>query len=244
MSSTSPKGRWLLTVGVVTGVLWAGLTVVTDLWLDVPDSTGDPARMEHAFLDREPAAWVMVLGSIYVAVAVVLFAAAAQRRLERSSIGPAVLGGGVLLAVALLVHQGLGRFALLSAAHHHDLPSIRALGYLDAVTWLFLSAGEGLFLLAVGIAALRGRAMPRWLSIVTLVLGALALLGPGAILFYLFVAPFWFVGCGVALHRHELAEGESRIHASTGTDAAIPGTVPGTPGHQPDVSGTVSAPRS
>ena len=212
MSSTEfamePKGRWLLMSGVVAGVLWACLTVATDLWLDVPDSTGDPARIERAFLDREAAAWTMVLGSIYVAVAVVFFAAAAQRRLDRSSTGPAVLGGGVLLAVAILVHQGIGRFALLSAAHHHDLPSIRTLGYVDAVTWLFLSAGEGLFLLAVGVGALRTRAMPRWLSVATVVVGVIALLGPGAILFYLLVGPFWFVVCGVALHRHQGEPGE------------------------------------
>jgi len=222
MSSTNPKERWLLTTGAIAGVLWAGLTVATDLWLDVPDSTGDPARMEHAFLDREPAAWAMVLGSIYVAVAVVLFAAAVQRRLGQSSTGPAVLGGGVLLAVALLVHQGMGRFALLSAAHHHDLPSIRTLGYIDAVTWLFLSAGEGLFLLAVGIAALRARAMPRWLSVVTVVLGMLALLGPGAILFYLLVGPFWFVACAAALHRDQRELGESRNDQSVGEEAALP----------------------
>jgi hypothetical protein len=198
MSSRSGE-RWLATTGIVAGVVWAVFTVAVDIWLNEPDSVGDPAKLERVFLDHQLAAWLMVLGSILVAVTVVFFAAAAQRTLE-SSLGPAVIGGGVLLAVAMLVHQGVGRFALLSAAHHHDLPSIHALGYVDAVTWVFLSAGEGLFLLATGIAALRAHALPGWLTVVTLVLGALALLGPGALLFFV-LAPIWFVVTGLALNR-------------------------------------------
>lgn len=186
--------------GVIAGLAWFVTVGAGDLWLRPPDSTGDPAVIEQVLLGREPAAWTSILASVYVAVAIVLFAAGAQRRLDRTAYGMAGLGGGVLLAVAMLLMQGLGKFALLSAAHHHDLVSIRTLGYVDAVTWPFLSAGSGLFLLAIGFGSLRTQAMPRWLSIVSVVLGALALLGPGVLAFY-FVAPVWFLAAGIALRR-------------------------------------------
>jgi hypothetical protein len=45
--------------------------------------------------------------------------------------------------------------------------------------------------------------MPWWLSVVTIVLGVLALLGPGAFVFWL-IAPLWFAAVGIALdHRDE-----------------------------------------
>ena len=43
--------------------------------------------------------------------------------------------------------------------------------------------------------------MPRWLGVVTVVLGVLALLGPGAFVFWL-IAPVWFVVVGIALDHH------------------------------------------
>jgi len=193
-------GRLLPISGAAAGILWAVSTVGADIWLNPPDSVGDPARVERVFLDHEPAAWIMILGSIYLAVAIIFFAAAVQRATSRSAHGMAALGGGVLLAVAMIVHQGIGKFAVLIAAHNHDKESIHTLGYFDAVTWLLLGAGAGAFLLATGIASLQSRAMPKWLSVVTVVLGVIALLGPGALVFYI-VAPVWFIGTSIAINR-------------------------------------------
>jgi hypothetical protein len=197
---TTSSGRLLRIAGIATAVSWAVTSIAADIWVHVPDTIGDPERIEQALLDHRVAAWVMVLGSIYVAVAVVFFAAGAQRVLADSAHGTAALGGGVMLAVAMVVHQGIGKFALLAAANNHDTTSIHTLGYLDAVTWLILGAGSGAFLLAVGIGSLRARVMPKWLAIATIVLGVLALLGPGALLFWL-LAPVWFVVAGFLLER-------------------------------------------
>jgi hypothetical protein len=202
--TNNAAGRLLTISGAAAGILWAVSTVGADIWLNAPDSEGDPARVEQVFLDREPAAWIMILGSVYLAVAIVFFAAAAARATSKSAHGLAALAGGVLLAVAMIVHQGIGRFAVLSAAHHHDQDSIHTLGYFDAVTWLLLGAGTGAFLLATGIASLQSRAMPKWLSVVTVVLGVIALLGPGALVFY-FLAPAWFIGTSIAINRRTKA---------------------------------------
>jgi hypothetical protein len=205
-------GRLLPISGAAAGILWAVSSVGADIWLDPPDSVGDPARVEQVFLDREPAAWIMILGSIYLAGAIVFFAAAAGRAISVSAYGSAVLGGGVLLAVAMVVHQGIGKFAVLSAAHHHDKESIHTLGYFDAVTWLLLAAGTGVFLLATGIASLQARAIPKWLSVATVILGAIAILGPGALVFYV-VAPVWFIGMSIAISRRMKAA-SSQPHAA------------------------------
>lgn len=68
------------------------------------------------------------------------------------------------------------------------------------MSWLPLDAGSGCFLLAVGIGSLRAGAMPRWLSVTTIVLSVLALLGPGFLVFWL-LAPVWFVLAGFLLGR-------------------------------------------
>jgi hypothetical protein len=205
------SGRLLPAVGIVTGVLWAVTSVAADAWVNIPDTLGDPARVQQAFLGHRPAAWVMVLGSIYLAVAVVFFAAGAQRVLAHSVYGAAALGGGVMVAVATVVHQGIGKFVLLAASNHHDQASLHTLGYLDAVTWPILGASSGAFLLATGIGSRRERMMPTWLSVSTIVLGVLALLGPGALVFWL-VAPVWFVVVGFTLDRH----GERRLREIAG----------------------------
>jgi hypothetical protein len=198
--TNNAAGRLLPISAAGAGIVWAVSTVGADIWLNPPDSVGDPARVEQVFLSHELAVWIMVLGSILLATAVVFFAAAVQRATSKSAHGMAALGGGVLLAVAMIVHQGIGRFAVLSAAHHHDLKSILTLGYFDAVTWLLLAAGTGTFLLATGIASLQSRAMPKWLAVVTVVLGVVGLLGPGALVFFV-VAPVWFIGTGIAMNR-------------------------------------------
>jgi hypothetical protein len=212
--TNNAAGRLLPISGAAAGILWAISSVGADIWLNPPDSVGDPARVEQAFLDHQMAAWIMILGSIYVAVAIVFFAAAVQRATNKSAHGSAAFGGGVLLAVAMIVHQGIGKFAVLSAVHHHDHQSILTLGYFDAVTWLLLSAGTGAFLLATGIASLQSRAMPTWLSIVTVILGIVGLLGPGAIVFY-FLAPVWFIGATIALNRSAKAALSKPAHEAT-----------------------------
>jgi hypothetical protein len=212
VGSVGSSTRSLSLTAILTAALWAVTSVGADARTNVPDTIGDPAVVERAFNDHRLAAWIMVLGSIYVAVAVVLFAAGAHRVLADSGVpgfATAALGGGVLLAMAMLVHQGITKFVLLAAANDHDTASLHTLGYLDAVTWLPLDAGAGVFLLAVGLGSRRSRMMPTWLAVTTVVLGVLALLGPGFLLFWL-LAPVWFVFAGVTLERRSLTPGSTR----------------------------------
>ena len=191
--------RLLSVTGILTAVLWALTQVGADLWLNLPDTLGDPTRIQQSLLAHELAAWAIVIGSMALAVPLVLFGAAAQRALGNSTLAAAVLGGAVMLALAGII-RGIGKFALLSGAHHHDTASIHTLGYIDAVSWPILGAATGTFLIAMGLAGNRSHALPRWLANTTLVLGVLALVGPGALLFWL-LAPFWFVAAALQLER-------------------------------------------
>lgn len=197
------SGRLLPVMGIATGVVWAGTQIAADLFfVGDPDPVGDPAGTQRALSEHQAAAMVTVLGSMYLAVLIVYFAAAARRVLGNSIHATAAFGGGVLLALAV-VSGGVGNFAILAAAHHDDTVAITTLGYAESVAWPLFGAAGGVFLIATGLAALRARAMPRWLSAATIGLGVLALLGPAAFAFWL-IAPVWFAGAGIALtHRGE-----------------------------------------
>jgi hypothetical protein len=200
MRATS--SRLLPITGVAAGVIWAGTQIVADLlFVGDPDPVGDAAGTQQTLLDHQGAAMVTVLGSMYLAVLILFFAAATRRVLGNSTYASAAFGGGLLLALAM-VSGGIGNFAILAAARHHDTAAITTLGYAESVTWPLLGAASGAFLLATGLGSRRTQAMPRWLWGVTVVLGVLALLGPGAFAFWL-IAPVWFAVVGVALYRGE-----------------------------------------
>ncbi|HTE74502.1 MAG TPA: hypothetical protein VK640_15070 [Actinomycetes bacterium] len=206
------SGRLLPVTGAITSVVWAGTQIVADLlFVGDPDPVEDPVGTQQALLDHQVAAMVTVLGSMYLAVLIVYFAAASKPALGSSAHSMVAVGGAVLLAVAI-VAAGIEDFAIISAAHHADTAAIKTLGYAQSVGWPLLGAASGAFLLGTGLAARRERSMPRWLSAVTIVLGVLALLGPGAFVFWL-VAPLWFGVVGITLdHR-----GEVVAHRPTGT---------------------------
>ena len=200
MTHSSARSRTLSLTGAAIGVLWVATQFVADLVVigDV-DPVGDPAGAQQTLLDHQPAAFTTIFGAAYLAVLVVFFAAALRRSLGESAMATAVFGGGVLLAVAL-TSDALGNFAVLSAARHHDTRAVTTLGYAATSAWPLLSVAGAVFLLAAGTAALRVEALPRWFAWVTIGLGAMALLGPAAFLFWL-AAPFWFTAVGLTLER-------------------------------------------
>src|SRR5215207_8633406 len=104
-------GRLLPVTGIITGVVWAGTQIVADLlFVGDPDPVDDPVGTQQALLDHQVAAMVTVLGSMYLAVLIVYFAAASKTALGSSAHSTAAFGGGVLLAMAI-VAVGTGDFA-------------------------------------------------------------------------------------------------------------------------------------
>jgi hypothetical protein len=144
-------------------------------------------------------------GSLLPTVAVwglvLVFAAGLKRRLDAQapagSLLPTVAGWGlVLVSVAGLLGSGLdtqflfglGDTALIvpeSGAFYSD--------WVATIPWLWV--GAGVAGVALGVAALRHAAAPRWIGVVGFVLGGLALLTGVSPLQYMagFVGPIWLL---------------------------------------------------
>jgi hypothetical protein len=110
-----------------------------------------------------------------------------------ATVGGAVYIGGMLLSAVL-------QLALVDAAHHHQLATIQTFNFLSQDDWVPFVFGLGTLALATGIAAIRGRTLPRWLAWITVVFGVLCISGPlGGIAFL--ITPAWTLALGVVLLR-------------------------------------------
>jgi hypothetical protein len=89
---------------------------------------------------------------------------------------------------------------MVDAAAQGDAASVAAIGWLEADLWVFWSMAATVFLVATGLGGLRTASLPRWLAIVSTVLGVFSLLGPGGLVTF-FVFPVWLVVVGVVLYR-------------------------------------------
>jgi Na+/melibiose symporter-like transporter len=126
----------------------------------------------------------LVAWSSYAAMAacaVLVFLGGGIRSALRSRRQPwtadvAMLGFVVIaLTIASWVVSGLGMW---HAVDQGDDASIRALNYIDTSNFLPLMLGMACAMVGVGTAALAGGSLPRWLAVVSIVLGCLAPLGP------------------------------------------------------------------
>ena len=68
--------------------------------------------------------------------------------------------------------------------------------------------GAAVLLLSTGLGGLRTAVLPKWLAIVTIVLGVCALLGPTGFLVW-FAMPVWCIVVGVVLMRRQSADRSS-----------------------------------
>ena len=197
---TTPRA-WAWT-GVVAGVL--GLVSIQSsmaLGINWEETAGDAEAIVADLSGRTGTQVVFHTATIACALLVLVFAAGLKRRLDgqapAGSILPTVAGWGlVLVSVAGLLGSGLdtqflfglGDTALIvpeSGAFYSD--------WVATIPWLWV--GAGVAGVALGVAALRHAAAPRWLGVVGFVLGGLALLTGVSPLQYMagFVGPIWLL---------------------------------------------------
>ena len=147
--------------------------------------------------------------AVLTALVLPVFAAGLKRRLDQQ--GPAgalhgqvALAGLLLTAVALLLGSGLDtQFALGLSEPELYVPENAAFytDWVATIPWLWV--GAGLSGLAVAAAALRHGAAPRWVGVLSLVVGGLTVLFGVSPFQYMagFTGPVWLlvVGLGFAL---------------------------------------------
>ncbi len=197
--------------GVRRGWAWvgvaAGITSIAGIQLSMSLSPiYDPANpptaesvVEH-LSGRVPQLLAFHVVTVVAALLVLVFAAGLKRRLDAQapagSLAPALAGTGLtIVSVMMILGTGLNTeftFGLLEP----DLMVASDVSFFShwiaTIEWLWLTAGVSA--LAVGVAAMRGAA-PRWLGVVSLVLGALTTLVGISPLQYLagFVGPVWLL---------------------------------------------------
>jgi hypothetical protein len=141
-----------------------------------------------------------------VAVAVVVlafFLCSLRRTLSRTTEGrylASIVTGGGAVYISGLVLMGALNIALIDSAHYGMSMTAQTLNVLSNDAWVPVVVGISILTLGTGVAALRSRALPRWLAWASVVLGIMAISGPlGAIAFL--ATPIWTLATGIVLLR-------------------------------------------
>lgn len=158
--------------------------------------------------------FVRALAAVCFTVLVVAVARSCSRVLPDSSGLPGLaLSGGVLYSALLLSSQAAAFTTAKVTAQGGGPALVRAFGQLQVALLDFSSLPAGVLFVAVGVAALRGGVLPRWLAAASLAGGPVALLdaasydgGPVAWFGLLGLAYFllWALVVGIHLQRAAL----------------------------------------
>ena len=194
--------RFLPLTGALAGLAFLVSGVLT---IDMPyGPKGDGHVYVQWLADHEGLAIGSGFASGLFCVAMLFFAAGIRQAIrsgepEESSYSSAAFAGAVGVAFAVSV-MGWVTLASVQAADDGADGAVVALGYLGSFGWIPWVASSAALFLATGVGGLRTASMPKPLSIVTIVLGVLCLLGPTGIVVY-FATPFWLIISGVVLYR-------------------------------------------
>ncbi len=153
------------------------------------DAHGSTVIREFASSDLR----VQVTGyaMVVAAVLVVFWGAALRRRLGRTWTADLV-GLGALTMGITLASWVVTAFALMHAVDSGIPEVAQAVNILNNSNFVPAMLALACMMIGTGLAGLRTRTLPRWLAVASIVLGALAPLGPAAFLpFTLF--PLWAV---------------------------------------------------
>lgn len=188
----------------LSGVLAAVLFVVGAFHPD-PPGLGATAQARVAwFTDHKTMMLISGFAGAYFAVVIAFFATGLRRTLRSGEAGEstystAAMAGGILVAGASIFNAVL-TLASVDAADKGNGAALTTFAYIDDFSWLPLIAALAVLYLAAGLGGLRTATLPKWLSIVTIVLGAACILGPAGVAAF-FATPVWLLITGVLMLR-------------------------------------------
>lgn len=195
----------------VTGIIAGLLILATWLVPTGPDSPDSP-KLTAYFADHQNALMISAFVGALACVAVLFFATAIRSALRsgeagESSYSSVAYAGAVLVAMSGTTNN-LIQLAVVDAAHHGHADSARTISYLGEFGWLPWVVASSAMLLGVGLGGLRTSVIPKWLSIVSVILGVLCLLGPTGVAVF-FAQPVWYIATGAVLVRRMSASRSS-----------------------------------
>jgi len=198
--TTTRFEKFLAIAGILAGVVF----VLIGFHPDPPGVTANPQARVQWYLDHKNITAISGFGGGYFAFLMAFFAVGVRKLLRSGEAGEstyssAALVGGVLVSVAATV-GALITLGSLEAADKHQAAVLTTFAFLNDFGWLPIMVGLGVFYLATGLGGLRTATLPKWLSIVTIVLGVGAVAGPTGVVVYL-VTPLWLIVVGALLLR-------------------------------------------
>ena len=189
--SAAPARRTTVVLAVLYSLLFVGI-ILTGGREIASDSSGKEVIEEFTMSDA--AVQVGGYGLVVSAILIVFWGAAMRARLtsaRRSWTADAVLGGTIALALTL-VGWTVTLFALKDAVDSGVPEVAQAVNIMDNANFVPAMLGLACTMIGVGLTTMRDHSLPRWLAVGSIVLGAIAPLGPGGFVpFTLF--PIWAI---------------------------------------------------
>ena len=203
-SAPSAVWAWTGAVAGLAGVVGIHASMAMGAAYD-ENNAGNAVAITAAFAEQRTAMLVMHLSLTISTLLLLIFAAGLYRRLQAGlpefSLLPTVAAFGlVLTSTGTLLGTGLDTELLFGLSDTDKMVpevAVFASHWMGTIPWLWV--GAGLSGLAVAVAALRHRAVPRWLGWTSLVLGGLTTLLGVSPLQYMagFVGPVWVLLAGI-----------------------------------------------
>ncbi len=197
--TTSRFEKFLAVAGILAAALFVGSALHADPQVDA--TAGEQVQW---YLSHKGQMLVSAVTGGYFAVAMLFFTTGVRRVLRsgepgESTYSTAVLAGGILVSVATIL-SSVVLMASVKAANEHQGGALTTFAFINEFDWLPLIAGLAVFYLAAGLGGLRTAMLPKWLSIVTIAVGATCLLGPLGVIAW-FATPLWLVVTAIVMLR-------------------------------------------
>jgi hypothetical protein len=194
-----PSGKVLMGTAVGYAALFVGMFVTGG------NGPGTNTAGEKIIADYDHSTAMVQVGgyaAVIAATALIFFGAGLRRALRRDQrdwLADVAFAGTIAMGVAL-VGFAVTAFAMYDAVKTGNASVAQSINILDHANFVPAMLGLCCTLLATGLSGLRSGALPKWLSIVSIVLGVASPLGPAAFApFALF--PVWVIVVAVVTAR-------------------------------------------
>jgi hypothetical protein len=198
------SSRLLSLTGPLFAVVWLEMTFV--MGEDGPGESASGKAVIDYVDDHEGALLFGVFAGPAIAALILVFFShvrtVARERTPLAGAGPSVMVGGAVVWAGGMLFSSCLELAGVTAADK-DLEQVaQTLNVLIEASWLPFIGGIALTLIGAGMTVLRTGIVSRWLGWVALVVGLVALCGPGGLLGF-FVGPLWMRVAGIMLYTQQ-----------------------------------------
>ena len=198
--------KFLPASGILAGILFA----LGGYLAKLPESTTD--NPVAVITGHETQNMVSFIATALFAVTFAFFTVGIRQALRsgepgESTYSSAAFAGGIIVATVSALSAWI-TLSLMDVVDDKDVVTAKAISALGIGSWVPLMVGLAVLLLSTGLGGLRTAVLPKWLAIVTIVLGVCCLLGPTGFAVW-FAMPLWCIAVSVVLVRRQSVDASS-----------------------------------